>query len=61
MKVKFKIQSILKNIRKLYYTTTEEALELASKEPGIIGKLFMAIYFPSTGKTVVKKNCCRKC
>tara|TARA_B100000519_G_C14074452_1_gene358401 strand:+ start:211 stop:549 length:339 start_codon:yes stop_codon:yes gene_type:complete len=54
--MKFKIQSILKKIRKLYYTTTEEALELASKEPGIIGKLFMAIYFPSTGKNPCKKE-----
>lgn len=54
--MKFKIQSILKNIRKLYYTTTEEALELASKEPGIIGKLFMTIYFPSTGKSLCKKD-----
>jgi len=61
MKVKFKIQSILQNIRKLYYTTTEEALELASKEPGIIGKIFMAIYFPSTGKNSCKKNCCGEC
>ena len=54
--MKLNIKPFLQSLRKLYYTTTDEALQLASKKPGLFGSIFLAIYLPRINKNISKED-----
>lgn len=64
MIIKAKLLSILTGLRKCFFPTQDESYEQAmkaiDKQPGWLGKAFIAIYFPSLNENEDKKSTLRR-
>lgn len=55
--MKNKLNVILHGPRKAFFPSNDEVMEqvISAKEPGLIGKIFLAIYFPSPKENISKQ------